>query len=85
MKESKKQVEQAIMVVAKSLDIEEVVDLLLVNVGIYSTIRELVLKLFTENRQDYFERDDVVYEAIQLIRKYCQEASKNGEIVFSEE
>lgn len=82
MKESKKVLENAIITVGKSLEMERATELLLTNVGVDSTVKELTYKMFTENRQQYFEKDDDVFEAICLIRKYCQEMSKNGEVNF---
>lgn len=82
MKESKKQLEKAIIIVGESLNMKEATEMLLINVGAHSTIRELTYKMFTLNRQQYFEKDDAVYEAISLIRKYCEEMSKNGEVDF---
>jgi len=73
MKESKKELEKAIVIVGESLNMKEAAELLLINVGVHSTIRELTYKMFTENKQQYFEKDDNVFEAISLIRKYCQE------------
>lgn len=82
MKESKKQLERAILIVGESLNMKETAELLLINVGVYSTIKELTYKMFVENRQQYFEKDDNVFESISLIRKYCREMSKNGEVNF---
>ena len=82
MKESKKELEKAIVIVGESLNMKEAAELLLVNVGVYSTIRELTYKMFTENKQQYFEKDDNVFSSISLIRKYCEEMSKNGEVNF---
>lgn len=82
MKESKKQLEKAIVTVGESLNMKEATELLLVNVGVYSTVKELTYKMFVENRQQYFEKNDNVFEAISLIRTYCQEMSKNGEVNF---
>ena len=82
MKESKKELEKAIIIVGESLNIKEATEQLLINVGIYSTIRELTYIMFTQNRQQYFEKDDKVFDSISLIRKYCEEMSKNGEVNF---
>lgn len=82
MKETKKQLEDAIVIVADSLNMKDAVELLLINVGIYSTVKELVFKMFVEDKQSYFEKDDNVFEAISLIRKYCQEMSRDGEVNF---
>lgn len=82
MKESKKQLEKAIVIVGESLNMKEATELLLINVGVHSTIKELTYKMFVENRQQYFEKDNNVYEAISLIRNYCQEMAKNGEVNF---
>jgi hypothetical protein len=82
MKESKKELEKAIVIVGESLNMKEATELLLINVGIHSTIRELTYKMFTLNRQQYFEKDDKVFYSISLIRKYCEEMSKNGEVNF---
>lgn len=82
MKESKKQVEEALIIVGESLGIKKSVELLLINVGLHSTVREITYKIFTENKQDYFESDDKVFDSLQLIRTYCKEMSKNGEVNF---
>jgi hypothetical protein len=82
MKESKKELEKAIIIVGESLNIKEATEILLVNVGVHSTIRELTYKMFTLNRQQYLEKDDKVFDSISLIRKYCEEMSKNGEVNF---
>lgn len=82
MKESKKVLEKAIITFGKSLGMERATELLLVNVGLNSTVKELTCKMFVENKQQYFEKDDDVYEAISLIREYCQEMLKNGEVNF---
>lgn len=82
MKESKKELEKAIGIVGESLNMKEATEMLLINVGVHSTIRELTYKMFTLNRQQYFEKDDKVFDSISLIRKYCEEMSKNGEVNF---
>lgn len=82
MNESKKQLEKAIITIAKSLGMETPTELLLVNVGLHSTIKELTYKMFVENHHQYFEKNNDVFEAISLIREYCQEMSKNGEVNF---
>jgi hypothetical protein len=82
MRQSKKELERAIVVVGNSLGIKEATEVLLINVGVYSTVKELVYKLFVENRQQYFETDDDVFESITLIREYCQEMGKNGKVYF---
>lgn len=82
MKESKKELENAIITVGKSLGMGRATELLLTNVGLHSTVKELAYKMFVENKQQYFEKNDDVFEAISLIREYCQEMSKNGEVNF---
>lgn len=82
MKESKKELEKAIVLVGDSLDMKKLTEILLFNVGIHSTIRELTYKMFVDNKHDYFEKDDKVFNAIQLLRKYCNEMSINGEVKF---
>lgn len=82
MKESKIQLEKAIVIVGESLDMKEATELLLLNVGAYSTIKEITFKMFTLNKQQYFETDDNVFNAISLIRSYCEEMLKNGEVTF---
>jgi len=82
MRQSKKELERAIIIVGDSLGIKEATEFLLVSVGVYSTIKELVYKLFVEGRQQYFETDDDVFESISLIREYCQEMGKKGKVEF---
>jgi len=82
MRQSKKELERAIVVVGNSLGIKEATEVLLINVGVYSTVKELVYKLFVENKQQYFETDDAVFESVSLIREYYQEMGKNGKVEF---
>jgi hypothetical protein len=84
MKESKKQVEKATVTVGESLNMKEATELLLINIGINSTIRELAYKMFVENKNNYFEKNDDVYQAVELIRKYAKEMSLNGEVKFEQ-
>jgi hypothetical protein len=84
MKESREQVEAAIILVGESLDMKTATELLLINVGMYSTIKELIYKMFVLDRQPYLEKDDRVFEAMTLIKKYCQEMGRNGEVIFSQ-
>jgi len=82
MKESKKELEKAIIEVGKSLNMGRATELLLTNVGVHSTVKELTYQMFVQNKQQYFEKDDNVFEGISLIRTYCQEMAKNGEVNF---
>jgi hypothetical protein len=82
MKESKKELEKAILIVGESLKLKVNTELMLINLGSYTTIKELVYQMFIQDRQQYFEKNDNVFEAISLIKKYCQEMSKNGEVNF---
>ena len=82
MKESKKELEKAIVIVGESLNLKKATELLLDTVGIYSTVRQLIFIMFTQNKQQYFEKDDKVFDAISLIRKYCKEMEENGEVNF---
>jgi hypothetical protein len=82
MKESREQVEAAIILVGESLNMKTATELLLINVGIHSTIKELIYKMFVLDRQPYFEKDNRVFDAMTLIKKYCQEMGENGEVIF---
>lgn len=82
MKESKKEVEKAVIMIAESLNMKQAVELLLINVGLLSTIKEIIYKSFVDNKQDYFEKDDKVFASYQLVRKYCNEMSDEGEVNF---
>jgi hypothetical protein len=83
MKESKKEVENAVLKVGDSLGIGDSVKILLTNIGIYSTIKEVVYKAFVDNKTDYFEKDDLTFESYQIVRTYCKEMSLNGEVNFN--
>jgi hypothetical protein len=83
MKESNEQLDKAVVIVAESLGIGEAAKLLLINVGLHSTVKELTYQMFVQDKQQYFEKDDDVFEAISLIRKYCKEMSLNGEVNFN--
>lgn len=82
MKESKKDLEKAIILVGDSLGLKRSIEILLKNVGLHSTVKEITYQMFVQNKQQYFEKDDDVFKAISLIRKYCQEMSENGEVNF---
>ena len=82
MKESQEQVRKSILIIGERLGMKESTEMLLHNVGIYSTIKELAYNMFLQNYQDYFEKDNNVFDSIQLIRKYCEEMSINGEVKF---
>lgn len=83
MKESKKQVEHAVNVIGESLGIGDATPILLKNVGLHSTVKELTYLMFVNNREQYHEKDDRVFESISLIREYCKEMSINGEVNFN--
>jgi len=82
MKQSKEELSKAIVLVGESLNMKKATELLLINVGVCSTIKELTYKMFVENKQQYFEEDDKVFESISLIRDYCKEMGENGEVNF---
>lgn len=83
MKETKQEVENAIIKVGESLNIGDQVRILLKNVGIHSTIKEVVYKAFVDNVTDYFEKDYDTFMGYQIIRRYCKEMATNGEVVFN--
>jgi hypothetical protein len=82
MKESKYELKQAILIVGESLDILEATEALLKSAGIYTTVHELIYRMFVKDRQQYFETDDKVFAAINLIRAYCKEMAAIGEVNF---
>jgi hypothetical protein len=84
MKESREQVEAAIILVGESLNMKIATELLLINSGIHSTIKQLIYIMFVLDRQPYLEKDDRVFDAMTLIKKYCQEMGRNGEVIFSQ-
>jgi hypothetical protein len=85
MNHSKKEVENAVIIVAESLNIKDGVEYILRNVGIHSTIKEVVYKLFLDNKQDYFEKNDLIFDSIQILRNYAKEMSLNGQVVFKKD
>ena len=84
MKNSQDQVIKAIMLIGKMLDIEKEVKLLLINIGLHSTMKEVIYRLFINDYNNYFEQNDAVFEAYELIRRYCKEITENGEVKFNE-
>ena len=83
MKQSKQEVESAVIRVGDSLDIGSSVRELLKNTGIHQTIKEVVYKAFVVNKMEYFETNEDTFEAYQIIRAFCKETAKNGEVVFN--
>ena len=83
MKESKRELEKAIIKLGEAINIKEnTTRIMLRDLGIYTTIREFTFLVFTNNYNDYFEKDNETFESVQLIRKYCKEMNENGEVNF---
>lgn len=82
MKASSEEVRKAIIKFGEVLNMELSTPILLKNVGFYSTIKELTMVAFTQNYSDYFEKDNETFNAIKLIKEYCREMYKNGEVNF---
>jgi hypothetical protein len=84
MKESQEEVRRAVLTFAKRLNMRDSAELLLKNIGVHSTIKELVFKAFLDNYDEYFEDNDNINDSIQIIRKYCREIVDRGFTVFDE-
>jgi len=82
MKESMQELKQAILVVGESLNLLEATEALFKSAGIYTTVHELIYRMFVKDKQQYFETDDKVFAAVGLIRTYCKEMAANGEVNF---
>lgn len=85
MQESKEQVEGAVIAVGRDLGMEDAaVRVLLQNVGLHSTIKEVVYRAFVNDRINDYENRHFVYECYDLIKKYCKEMEEKGEVGFGE-
>jgi hypothetical protein len=42
----------------------------------------LIYEIFVQNLQDYFIKDDTLFNDIQLLRKYCNELNEFGQVNF---
>lgn len=82
MKCTQKEIENAIIIIAESLGLKENINYLLKNEGIHTTIRELIYIMFVQHKEQYFEKDDDVFNSITLIREYCKELKENGFVSF---
>ena len=82
MKESSEELKQAIIIVSEAVGIKDSIDALLSAQGIYSTIKMLTYYLFVENYNQYFEKNENIFESVSLIRTYCKEMQLNGEVNF---
>jgi len=82
MKESLDKVKESALIFGKHLQLEEETLILIKNIGLHSTVKELVFRSFIKNIHDYFIEDNTVYQAVQILRKYCDEMSSNGEVKF---
>jgi hypothetical protein len=60
------------LIIGEAYNMLEPTKLLLHNMGISSTIKELTYLAFINNYQDYFGKYDKVYEAVQIVREYCK-------------
>jgi len=83
MKESKEEVEKSILILAESLDIKDSISETIKLDGLHTTAKNVIFRAFTLGKNDYFETDDKVFEAYQIIRTYCSEMLKNGHVVFN--
>lgn len=83
MKQSKQEVEIAVIRIGDLLNIGGSVRELLISTGIHQTIKEVVYKAFVDNEIEYFEKDNDTFEAYQLIRTFCKETAEYGKVVFN--
>jgi hypothetical protein len=82
MKESQEEVRKAVLDMGNALGMSMETPILLTNIGIYSTIKELVYKAFVVYYDDYFEENDKVFQSVQIVKRYCKEMAENGEVEF---
>ena len=83
MNTTQEQVKNATIIVGMSVGMtNELVNILINNNGLYETIKHITVELFILNRQQYFERNEDVYDATNLIREYLREMKSNECVIF---
>lgn len=84
MKQSKEDVISALELIAtKSLNIKEKAFYHMFNhSGIVGAVKDIVYLMFVNKKETYTETDDMIYEAMLLVREYCGELDKYGEVHF---
>ena len=58
------------------------ITILLRDMGMYTTVRELIFKMFVGDKQQYFIENNEVFKCVSILREYCKEMSNNGEVNF---
>lgn len=84
MQVSESQFRRSLLTIGESLELLEETKTLLETEGLYHTARELSFMLFVKERNEYFEKDESVYNAIHLVRQYFKEFLDKGEVVFDQ-
>lgn len=75
------ELKNAIHIYADTIGLSETVDLLIVNVGIASTIKELIYYAFVKGYDVTTINGDAL-TALGIIGNYCSELMKNGFVEF---
>lgn len=83
MRESKEDIENAILLLAEFLDQKDVYKALLLYSGRISTLKELVFSLFVNGYNNYFQKDDNLFNAFELLKRYAVELI-TGAVAFDE-
>ena len=52
--------------------------------GLFETVKNLSYQMFIINYNQYFEKDDNVFQAVNLLREYCIEMKEYGEVKFND-
>jgi hypothetical protein len=83
MKESQEDVRKAVLDFGNALGMSKETPLLLTDIGLHSTIKELAFKAFVINYYEYYEDSDgKILRAIDTIVRYCQEMAEKGCVTF---
>lgn len=83
VKFTQKELISALQIVGNHIGLGESIIPMIEGCGLNTTVQKIVYKMFVRDVNSYFVTDDVLYDSIMLIKKYCIEIDEKGEINFA--
>ena len=89
MKNSKQELKDAIMTIGKHISEDSGKSYVTLmessDISLPRMVEFVSHDLFVNHIEQYFVKDQDVFDAISMVRKYCIELKKNGSVEFNEE
>lgn len=84
MKITKEKFKEYLFLIGKRLNMENTITLIMENYSnsLPEIIKILTYEMFMQNYMHYVEKDNDVYEAISIMREYCNILKRDGEVTF---